>query len=80
MNRSKREKGFDCVVFKRQAQAKIYEEIKGLSPDEEIEYFRSRVAAGPFRKLWKALERRSRLAKGPVTSSAATPSHPIFTK
>ena len=80
MKRRKRQKGFDCVAFKRQAQAEIYQEIQGLSPEEEIEYFRRRVAAGPFGKLWKALERRSRLAEGRVATPAAAPSHPIFTK
>ena len=43
MKRSKAGKGFDCVEFKRQAQAEIYQEIKGLSPEEEIEYFRRQV-------------------------------------
>ena len=33
-------KDFDCVEFKRQAQARIYERIKHLSPEEEIDYFR----------------------------------------
>ncbi|HEV2233816.1 MAG TPA: hypothetical protein VGW37_12165 [Terriglobia bacterium] len=63
MKRPKPAKRFDCVKFKRQAQAEIYREIEGLSPEEEIEYFRRRVAAGPFGKLWKALESRSRDAK-----------------
>jgi len=34
MKRRKLEKSFDCVGFKRKVQAEIYEEIKGLSPDE----------------------------------------------
>ena len=32
-------KTFDCVEMKRKAQEKIYEQIKDLSLDEEIEYF-----------------------------------------
>jgi hypothetical protein len=36
MKRRKTEHGFDCIEFKRQAQAEIYQEIKGLSPEEEI--------------------------------------------
>ena len=59
MKRRRTAKGFDCIAFKRQAQAEIYEEIKGLSPEEEIAYFRRRAATGPLGKLWKALERRS---------------------
>ena len=75
MKRRKAGKGFDCIEFKRQAQAEIYQEIKGLSPEEEIEYFRRQVAAGPFGKLWKALERRSGAAAAKEVSSTATASH-----
>ncbi|MGA3322900.1 MAG: hypothetical protein ABSF45_00370 [Terriglobia bacterium] len=72
MKRRSPEKSFDCIEFKRQAQAEIYREIKGLSPEEEIEYFRRRVAAGPFGKLWKTLQDRSRAAE--------TASHQLTTK
>jgi hypothetical protein len=72
MKRRKPEEGFDCIEFKRKVQAEIYEEIKGLSPEEEIEYFRRRVAAGPFAKLWKALEDRSRVGDARERSSADT--------
>jgi len=60
MKRGRPAKGFDCIAFKRKAQTEVYEEIKGLSPEEEIAYFRRRAAAGPLGKLWKALERRSK--------------------
>jgi len=59
MMRRRPAKGFDCIAFKRKAQTEIYEEIKGLSPEEEIAYFRRRAAAGPLGKFWKALERRA---------------------
>jgi hypothetical protein len=59
MKRSKRARGFDCIEFKRQAQAEVYEEIKGLSPEEEIEYFSRRASTGPLGRLWKALERQN---------------------
>lgn len=32
-------KTFDCIAFKQAAQLQIYEEIKGLSREEEIAYF-----------------------------------------
>jgi len=32
-------KKFDAVAMKRKAQEEIYEEIKDLSPDEQVEYF-----------------------------------------
>lgn len=33
-------KDFDAIAFKHKVQKEIYEEIKDLSPDERIEYFR----------------------------------------
>jgi len=80
MKRGKPQKSFDCVEFKRQAQAEIYEEIKGLPPEEEIEYFRRQVATGPFGKLWKALEERSRAVAGREPSSAEKASHQLTSK
>jgi hypothetical protein len=80
MKRRKAEKDFDCVGFKRKVQAEIYEEIRGLSPEEEIEYFRRQVAAGPFGKLWKALEDRSLAAEGREPSSAESPGHRLTMK
>jgi hypothetical protein len=59
MKPHKAEKDFDCIGFKRKVQAEIYEEIKGLSPEAEIEYFRRRAATGPLGDWWKALQRRS---------------------
>ncbi len=32
--------GFDCVKMKHDIQAKIYEEIKDMTADERIAYFR----------------------------------------
>jgi len=80
MKPRKPEKGFDCIGFKRKVQAEIYQEIKGLSPEEEIEYFRRRVAAGPFSKLWKVLEDRSRAVDGREPSSGETASHQLTSK
>jgi len=59
-------KGFDCVAFKRQAQSRIYEQIKGLSPEEEIEYFRRAADEGPLGNWWKKLRR------SPTGESAGT--------
>ena len=51
-------KEFDCVEFKRQAQSRIYERIKGLSPQEEIEYFRQAADEGPLGQWWKSIKAR----------------------
>ena len=51
-------KEFDCIDFKRAAQEKIYEQIKGMTPAEEIDWFRSKVNNGPFGELRKRITRK----------------------
>ncbi|MGB9488157.1 MAG: hypothetical protein WCD04_18835 [Terriglobia bacterium] len=80
MKRRKPEKDFDCIGFKRKVQAEIYEETRGLSPEEQIEYFRRRAADGPLGRWWKALERRSGTEAGKEVSSTATASHQLTLK
>jgi len=46
-------KDFDCIEFKRAAQARIYEQIKDLSPEEELAYYHRAVEEGPFAEWWK---------------------------
>ena len=79
MKRRKSKRGFDCVGFKRKAQAEIYQQIKGLSAEAEIEYFRRWSPKGPLAKWWKALESRSRSSSGEDASSAETPGHQLTT-
>ena len=52
-------KEFDCVEFKRQAQSRIYERIRDLSPKEEIEYFRKAADEGPLGQWWKSIKDRA---------------------
>ena len=80
MKRRKAKKGFDCVEFKRRAQAEIYAEIKGLSPEEEIAYFRSRVATGPLSKLWKSLARRTPEGEGRAHSTPEARNRQLLAK
>ena len=61
MKKTEVKKDFDCIAFKRQAQARIYQRIKDLPPEEEIEYFRTVAAQGPLGDWWKAVkEHRAR--------------------
>jgi len=53
-------KSFDCVEFKHRAQERIFEEIKGLSPEKEIEHFRRAAQTGPLGRWWKGLPARKR--------------------
>ena len=43
--------GFDCMKMKQEIQAKIYEEIKDMSPEEQIAYFNR--AGGRFRRRYR---------------------------
>lgn len=59
MSRTKVEKKFDCLAYKDRVQAEIYEEIKGMTREEEIEYFRRATETGPLADWWKKLRRAS---------------------
>ena len=48
-------KKIDCVALKHALQAEIYEDIKDLSPAQEIAYFQARAARGPLRDFYRAL-------------------------
>ena len=48
-------KEFDCIQVKRDAQAKIYQTIKQMTPEEEIAYFRQSVDQSKFSKWWKSV-------------------------
>lgn len=68
MTKTDPENKFDCVEFKRQAQARIYERIKDLTPDEEIEYFRKAAETGPFGDWWRRM-----VTHGPSSTSPKRP-------
>jgi len=72
MTSSKDPEAFGCVEFKRQAQARIYANIKGLGPDEEIAYFRKAADEGPLGDWWRSLAPgRGRGAKARRRSTTA---------
>lgn len=53
-------KKFDCVAFKHKTQERIYQEIKDLSPREEIDYFDRRARSGALASFWRRREREGR--------------------
>ena len=59
MNKQATKKTFDCVAFKREAQQRIYEEIKELSAEEQIEYFRRKAEEGPLGDWWRKVKAAS---------------------
>ena len=52
----KAEKTFDCIEYKRRVQLRIYEDIKNLTPQEEIEYFRKKAEEGSLGDWWKSVK------------------------
>ena len=42
-------KGFSCLKMKEEIQAKIYEEVKDMTPEERVAYFHIPVDQDPFR-------------------------------
>lgn len=53
MTNPQQNKEFDCIAIKREAQDQIYQETKGMSPDQQIQYFRNAVENSRFRDWWK---------------------------
>ena len=69
MRKTITQKSFDCVEMKRRIQAEIYKKIKGMSPEEEIAYFQSRMLSGPSAE-WYRKARRHPFSRGNRTRSA----------
>ena len=59
MPQTKVKKTFDCIAFKEEAQRRIYEEIKDMTSQEQIEYFHRKAMTGPFAKWWKKVRKAS---------------------
>jgi len=51
----KSEKTFDCIAFKREAQARIYDEIKDMTPQQQIAYYRHAARNGPLGAWWRRI-------------------------
>lgn len=50
------EKTFDCVEFKRRAQLDIYEDIQGMTHEQERAYFERQAERGPIADWWKRIK------------------------
>ena len=55
MNRSDSSNRFDCIAFKEQAQSEVYEEIKDLTPEQQVDYFNKHARNGPLGQWWRKL-------------------------
>ncbi|HUT34681.1 MAG TPA: hypothetical protein VNE39_14425 [Planctomycetota bacterium] len=59
MSHLRAEKAFDCLEYKDRVQREIYEEIRGLTHEEQIAYFNRSAERGPVAKWWRAIRRTS---------------------
>ncbi len=46
---------FDCITYKQRVQREIHEQIKHLSPQEQVQWFRNNVQQGPFATWWQSI-------------------------
>jgi hypothetical protein len=46
------QKTFDCLDYKRRIQLQIYQEIKGMTHDQERVYFAEQATRGPLGDWW----------------------------
>jgi len=60
--------GFDSLKWKREVQAKIYEETKDMTPEQRRERLRQAVEEGDARRA----ERERRIASGDTTVATFT--------
>lgn len=56
-------KEFDSIQIKRAAQEKIYEVIKGMTPEEEIAYFRRSLDKSKFSKWWQSVSSQTEMSE-----------------
>ena len=49
---------YDCVAAKREARARIYEDIKGRSREEQAAYYRRQSASGDLGAWWQRVRAR----------------------
>ena len=56
-------KEFDSIQIKRDAQEAIYEAIKKMTPEEEIDYFRKSVERSKFSKWWQSVSSRAEISE-----------------
>jgi hypothetical protein len=58
----RKDRRFDCIAFKREVQARMYEETRNLSSEQLLEYFRRKVEEGPFAEYFEAVQDKEEAA------------------
>jgi hypothetical protein len=57
---------FDCLEFKRRAQAKIYADTKDMTHEEELAYYRRRANEGWIGEWWRSIKGESVVRETPT--------------
>ncbi|BAZ12122.1 hypothetical protein NIES4071_39500 [Calothrix sp. NIES-4071] len=55
---TKVEKDFDCLEFKQKAQEEAFENIKNLTREEQIRYYRTIAESSPLGNWWKKVKNK----------------------
>lgn len=53
MKKKKRTKNFDALAFKEKAQKRLYKATRGMTWEEQVEYYHKKALNGPFSRLVK---------------------------
>ncbi len=64
------EQRIDALKMKDHCQAKVREELEGLTPEEQTRKIRELVENGPFGDLWRRLRSRGPAAREGRPSAA----------
>jgi hypothetical protein len=63
----------DCAKMKHRIQAKIYEETKGMTHAQEIEYFRTHAEQGPWGDWWREVHARESVVREKPAARGSSP-------
>lgn len=55
MSQTKIHKTLDCLPLKQQAQERIYQETKDMTPEEQVAYCKQTARLGSLGKWWQTL-------------------------
>lgn len=63
MSQTKTNKPFDCVDFKHEAQSRLYEATRGMTPAQRSQHVRRMIETGPLAGFWEKLNAQARFAE-----------------
>ena len=67
MSQTKAKKTFDCLAYKDRVQEEIYEKIKDMTVQEQIDYYNRAAETGPLGDWWRSIRKPpARDAKDPT--------------